>query len=573
MIRCRTGRAVRCVMPGPQSLFAVFAQDDFKLNPRLTLNLGLRYEYWTNPVGANNQILNAISNVPDVITFGKPKTDKNNFGPRIGFAYDPTGAGKTAIRGGFGISYDVKFQNFASITLPPQLQSELNEASACTLTPPPSWCASYIANGRKPGRGTSGFLAGSGLPQAYIPPATQKAARALTTSYIDDTVMPKIMTWTLGVQHELYRNATIEFRYLGTRGLDLPVQFRRNRISGFDAGLTPLPEYFRRQDVPTSVPATAPTTAPWDKFNSNIYFDYGFRANVTSDPPIGKSIYHAGSVSFVQRSRFGLTMNANYTYADTEDNGTNEFFTSLLNPRRAQDTTRLNEDFAKSDLYVRNKVVVSFVYETPKLNFSNGFVKTLLTGYQLSSVFLAQSGQPVTLQSGFDVNANGDAAGDRVLFNPYGTNSRGGSDITTVCAPTGGGSTVIADTCPASAPMTVGYLAVDPSARYVVGGLGVRTTVGRNSFLSPGFNVLNLGVAKHFYFGERKYIQVRADVFNVLNHPNYALSNGNVFSTAGVTTATTTQGYALPTDPNFLKPDAFFSGGIRSMTLALRLVF
>jgi hypothetical protein len=65
---------------------------------------------------------------------------------------------------------------------------------------------------------------------------------------------------------------------------------------------------------------------------------------------------------------------------------------------------------------------------------------------------------------------------------------------------------------------------------------------------------------------------VKADFFNILNHPNYALSNGNVFSTAGVTTATTTQGYALPTDPNFLNP-RLFSGGIRSMTLGLKMVF
>src|SRR5712664_2088676 len=127
---------------GTQSLFAVFAQDDFKLNPRLTVNLGLRYEYWTNPVGDDNQALNAISNVPGVITFAKPKTDKNNFGPRVGLAWDPRGNGRTAVRAGFGVSYGWKFQNFASITLPPQLQSELNEPSACTLTPQPSWCAS-----------------------------------------------------------------------------------------------------------------------------------------------------------------------------------------------------------------------------------------------------------------------------------------------------------------------------------------------------------------------------------------------------------------------------------------------
>ncbi len=154
-------------------------------------------------MGGNSQVLNAISNVPGVITFGKPGTDKNNIAPRIGLAFDPTGSGKTAIRAGFGIAYDVKFQNFASITLPPQLQSELNPKSACGLAPQPSWCTT--PNGQ-------GFLAGGGLPPTYIPPATQAAARNLTTSFIDDTVMPKILTWSLGVQREVYRNASVEVR-------------------------------------------------------------------------------------------------------------------------------------------------------------------------------------------------------------------------------------------------------------------------------------------------------------------------------------------------------------------------
>ena len=119
----------------------------------------------------------------------------------------------------------------------------------------------------------------------------------------------------------------------------------------------------------------------------------------------------------------------------------------------------------------------------------------------------------------------------------------------------------------------IGYTPVNSKAKYIVTGPGAKANVGRNSFLSPGFNVLNLSVAKNTYFGEKKYLQVRADVFNVLNHPNFALSNGNIFNTAGITTATTTQGYALPTDPNFLRADAFFSGGIRSITLVLKFVF
>ena len=548
---------------GTQSAFYVFGQDDFKVTSRLTLNLGMRYEYWTNPLGSSAQALNAISNVPGVITFGVPKTDKNNFAPRVGFAYDPTGHGRTAIRGGFGIAYDVKFQNFSSITLPPQLQSELDPASACTLTPTPSWCAQ--PNG-------AGFLAGGGLPQTYIAPATQADARGLTTSYIDDTVMPKILTWSLGVQQQLYKNATVEVRYLGTRGLSLPVQFRRNRISAFDAGLAPLPEYFKASDVPATVAADAPTRAPFDAFNSNTYAQYGFLANVTSDPPFGGSIYHAGSVNFTQRSQRGLTFNANYTFAHTIDNATNEFFTSLLNPRRAQDTTQLNQNRANSDLDVRHKVAISWIYQIPNLPSENRFVKTFVNGFQLGSVFLAQTGQPVTIQSGTDSNANGDSAGDRVMLNPGGTNPIGGSKIERVCAPVGGGATYEAGACDGT-DNTVGYLALDPTARYVVAGRGVRTTVGRNSFTSPGFGVLNLSVAKQFHFTEGKYLQVKGDFFNVLNHANYSLSNGNIFSVAGITTATTTQGYVLASNPNFLHPSSFFSGGIRSITLGLKFVF
>ncbi|HKW34419.1 MAG TPA: TonB-dependent receptor [Candidatus Acidoferrum sp.] len=569
---------------GTQSLFAGFAQDDFKFSPRLTLNLGIRYEYWTNPVGSSTQTLNAISNVPGVITFGNPKTDKNNFGPRVGFAYDPTGRGKMSIRGGFGMAYDVKFQNFASITLPPQLQSELDTNSACTLVPQPGWCTTP---------NNAGFLQLGGLPQTYTPPTGRAGARALTTSYIDDTVMPKILTWSLGVQRELARNTTVEVRYLGTRGISLPVQDRRNHESGFDFGLAPLPEYFRSQDVPTTVTASAPTRAPWDAFIkctpvtppatpapcNNVYFPFGFTANVTSDPPFGSSIYHAGSVNFTQRARHGLTFNANYTYSHTLDNSTNEFFTSLLNPRRGQDTQQIHEDWGNSDLDVRHKAALSWSYQIPNIKSDSRWAKTLVNGFSIGSVFLAQTGQPVTLQSASDANGNGDTAGDRVMFNPFGTSLAGGiTTLLRVCAPAGGGNTVTGASCPAG-DSTVGYLATnkatggDSTARYVNAGLGARTNVARNSFYSPGFSVVNLSVGKEFHFTESKYLRAKVDIFNVLNHPSFGLSNGNVFSTVGTTVATTTPGYVRPNDPNFLAASTLFSGGFRSMTLGLKFVF
>jgi outer membrane receptor protein involved in Fe transport len=571
---------------GTQSLFAVFAQDDFKLNPRLTLNLGLRYEYWTNPVGDDTQALNAISNVPGVIAFGKPKTDKNNFGPRVGLAWDARGDGKTAVRAGFGVSYGWKFQNFASITLPPQLQSELNEPSACTLTPQPSWCA----NG-------TGFLAGGGLPQTYIAPATQAAARGLTTSFIDDTVMPKYMNWTLAIEHQLYRNATLEVRYLGTRGLSLPVQFRRNDISAFDAGIAPLPTFFKSSDVPATWTASTPTNAPLNAFNPNIYAAFGFRGNVTADPPFGSSTYHGGSLNFKQRARYGITLNANYTYSHAQDNSTNEFFTSLLNPRRAQDTTRLREDWSSSDLDVRHHFALSLLYEVPKTHADSRLLKAVLNGYEVNTVYIAQTGQPVTLQSGnagIDSNGNGDTAGDRASLNPFGTGLVG-SDVYAVCelpggatglsnggkgafgTPTGvaagGGCFDPSDPTGTRTFPAIGYTPVNTSAKFIVTGPGARANVGRNSWSTPGFGILNLAVGKKTYFGESRFLEVRADIFNILNHKNYTLSNGNVFNATGVTVATTTPGYVLPTDPNFLNAPALFSGGNRTITLVLKLTF
>ena len=582
---------------GTQSSFYGFAQDDFKFSPRLTLNLGVRYEYWTNPVGASEQALNAVSNAPGLITFGNPQTDKNNIAPRIGFAYDPRGNGKTAIRGGFGIAYDVKFQNFASITLPPQLQSELNPASACTLSPQPSWCTTP---------NNSGFLAGGGLPSAYLPPANQKAARGLTTSFIDDTVMPKILTWSLGVQHELARNTTVEVRYLGTRGLELPVQFRRNHISAFDSGIAPLPTFFKASDIPTTWTASTPTDTPFNGFDSNIYDQAPcttgagvcpFKGNITADPPLGSSIYHAGSISLTQRARHGLTFNANYTYAHTIDNSTNEFFTSLLNPRRAQDTNRLGEDRGNSDLDVRHKFALSLTYQVPDVKTENRFVKTLVNGFQIGSIYLAQSGQPVSLQSGnagIDSNGNGDTAGDRASVNPF-ASGIAGSDVFALCelpngtvGPSNGGpgafnvATGVASGGGCFDPSdptgntffpAIGYSPVNLNSKYVITGPGARANLGRNSFTGPGFGILNFSVGKKFHFSENKYLLAKADIFNILNHPNYSLSNGNVFSTAGVTTATTTPGYVIPTDANFLKASTLFSGGFRSMTLGLKLVF
>jgi hypothetical protein len=332
-------------------------------------------------------------------------------------------------------------------------------------------------------------------------------------------------------------------------------------------------------------------------FNSNIYAPYGFSGNVTADPPFGSSTYHGGSLSFKQRARYGITLNANYTYSHAQDNSTNEFFTSLLNPRRAQDSTRLREDWASSDLDVRHHFALSLLYEVPRTHSENRLLRAALNGYEVNTVYLAQTGQPVTLQSGnagIDSNGNGDTAGDRASSNPFGTGLVG-SDVFAVCelpsgatalsngglgafgTPTGvaagGGCFDPTDPKGVRTFPAIGYTPVNTGAKFIVTGPGARANVGRNSWTTPGFGILNLAVGKKTYFGESRFLEVRADVYNILNHKNYSLSNGNVFNASGVTVATTTPGYVLPTDPNFLNAPALFSGGNRTITLVMKLTF
>jgi hypothetical protein len=494
----------------------------------------------------------------------------------------------------------VRFQNFDSISLPPQLQSELNNGSACTLTPVPSWCGPQ-----------AGFLAGGGLPQTYIPPADQATARNLTSAHIPiKTVLPKIMSWSLGVQHEVYRNALLEVRYVGTRGLELPVQNRLNFISYFDAGGTALPTFLSPSSIPGSYNASTPTDTNFYLFENNffnqtlnpvpglnqpspdIYQQYGFFGFATEYSPLASSSYHAGSISFTQSSRHGLTLNANYTYSHTIDDATNEFHTSALNPRRAQDNFHIGADRANSDLDVPHKGSIALVYHLPTSKSLNGIAKAFLNGYQVGTVFYAQSGQPVTLQSGvIDSNGNVDTAGDRVVINPAGTGNVLGEnfqgDVFPVCEGPGG-ATYIGTTSVLSGPAVngcnlnnaaplgydpaIGYTPANANDKYLIAGPGVRANVGRNSSRTPGFTTFNLSLSKNTYFGETKYLQLRADIFNVLNHPSYTLTNGNVFNAGGIASALANAGYAQPFSAGFLDAKQF-GGGIRQMTLGLKFIF
>lgn len=550
-----------------------FVQDDWKVTPRLTLNLGLRYEYNGVPRDEGKQALNAIADDPALgIIFRKPHPDKNNFGPHLGFAWDPTGAGKWSIRGGGQIAYDVVPNNFAINSLPPELQTEQNPAITCSLPGAPAWCATG-----------QGFLAGGGLLQVNVPPTTQADARAATGSLIPDHTAPKVITWTLGVQHELMRNSSIEVRYVGTRGISLPVQMRLNSGSAFDSrfpggGITPLPTYFSNADVPSAVTAPASTLQSFDNFNPAVLSSAGFLGSMTTFPPGGSNVYHGVSADFQRRFVRGLYFRTNYTFSKNIDNATNELFSSFVNPRRSQDGYDFPGERGRSALDITHKFAVTWLYEIPNISTSNGFLRVLAHGWQWSGSYLAESGQPVTPLSGVDSNANGDAAGDRTVLNPAGVGLTG-TAVNFVCnAGAGGTTSIVSDpgTCGGGNDANiVGYVAIDPTARFVQAGVGAKANVGRNTVNTPGLNIWNMGVFKNTKLTERIGLQFRAETYDTFNHRNFSigLPSNNGALDQNTNANPLNAGYIfVPASGTFLNAK-LFNGGSRTMQLGLRLAW
>ncbi len=546
---------------GNQHAIYGFLQDDWKVTPRLTLNLGLRYEWTSNPADVKLQTVNAISSLPGVYEFREPTTDTNNLMPRVGFAWDPTGSGKWAVRGGFGVSFDVTPQNFPLLQLPPQLQTEQNPGITCGLPNPPAWCTSGV-----------GFLAGGGLRQVNVPPATQAEARLATQGIILDQVQPKVLTWTLGVQREIVRDTSLELRYLGTRATQLPVQARTNTISAFTAGLQPLPTFFDQSQVPAAIVGGS-RLSDFENFDPFIHPEFSL---MTAFPTVGASTYHAGSADLSRRFARGFMLRANYTWAHNIDDATNELFSSVVNPRRPFDWMNLRLDRGRSTLDIRQKFALSWIYELPNVGTDSGLLRTLIHGWQSSGTYLAQTGQPISVLANADANANADTAGDRGILNPAGI-ARLGTAVNYVCAGSGGVTSIarIATGCAGGSGSVAGYIAQNPNARYVQAEVGAFPTVGRNTFESPGVNVWNLGLFKNTKLSERATLQFRVDTFDTFNHRNYSLAQPTVFQTGvliGTVNNALSTTYANVTSNLFLN-DRQFTGGSRQMILGVKLLW
>jgi hypothetical protein len=553
---------------GNSKSFALFVQDDIKVTTRLTVNLGLRYDFFGNPTDAKLNALNAVASLPGTpMVFNVPKQDWNNIGPRLGVAWDPTGSGKWAVRAGAGVVYDWIPWTFYANGVPVQRQVvpfiQLPSVPVvCTgaFGPPPAWCPTL-----------SGFWANGAMNINFVPPSTTASARAQTSQMMSDAKAAKVFSWSLSVQKEILPNTVFELRYLGTRGLELPVQLQLNSITAFANGAQPLPTYIRTSDIPSTVAASVPTLA---QFNALLgagvlrrYGAQGFTGGAgTLASPVGASTYHGGAVEFMHTFNRNWYLRANYTYAKTMDDSTNDLFTSVVNPRRPQDSYNLRDEWARSVLDVRHKVAIMFLYRTPQVSSVRVLGGRVLNGWTLSGSYLYQSGQPITIQSGVDSNGNGDAETDRVILNPAGIEGVG-SLVNRVCRDPVTGATSVDPLC--TSQSTVGYVAANPNARYIQAGAGAVANLGRNTADSPAFNVWNLAILKEDAVTERVHLGFRVEAYNVFNHPNFTIGSLSVFPS---TTNALTQGYASLTGVaagTFLN-SKIFNGGGRQIQLSIK---
>jgi hypothetical protein len=512
-----------------------YANDEYRVRPNLSINLGLRYEYNGISAGYKLQALNAISDVPGLITFRAPEAQKRNFAPRIGLAYSPGRSGTTSIRAGFGMAYDVLFDNFGTNSKPPQLETTVDVDVRQTMPD---------------------FLKNGGIPTSAVPgQLSQAEARAATATYIQDQMLPYSIQWNLGVQHVWKKDYTLEVRYLGTRGVHLFAQNRMNVRAPVTASAN-LPTYLAQpsQAELDALPVTLNQLRSTSFFLPE-YLNAGFLSNITTFQSRGNSTYHGLATEVSRRFSRGLLFKGAYTWSHNIDDSTAELASTLLTPRRVQDFQNFRPERASSLLDRRHRFTMTWVWDTPWFaKSSNWFQRNLLGNFTVAGSYTLESPEYATVQSGIDSNLNGDSAADRVIINPAGDADLGSA----VTALTNSGGEI------------VGYLANNPNARYIRAGAGAYANGGRNTLPLRGINNFDTALIKRFSITEQKKLEFRALFFNFLNHPQY--TPGSI-STGNSVARNITRNNLIPGNALFNDPTRVFESNARYITLAARFTF
>ncbi len=534
---------------GNQLATYTYLQDTWRMRPNLTVDLGVRYEYTTVPRSMQAQKLNSVASVPGLISFNAPGADPYGVGPRVGVAWTPGKSGNTVFRAGFGIAYDVIFDNIGLNTVPPEF---------------------YTTETLQTGLTGTGFLANGGIttpPASGLSPAQ---ARANTSSFIPNQLLPYSINYTFDVQHVFATNYTLDVRYVGDKGVHLILQEQLNRVSP----ITPT------QDIPTymSVPSAAtlaslPLTVGALRAIGNgipAYANAGFSNPITAYEPMGYSEYNGLQAQLTRRFAHGLQFQAAYTWSHAIDNSTAEVASTYLTPRRAQDFLNISAEKASSALDHRQRATLALLYDAPWFKGSgNWLVKNVVGNWEIAPIYTYETPEYYTVQSGVDSNLNGDAI-DRTIINTGGSAGIGSA----VVGYTATGAQVQPTAAASAVNSVVAWVAVNPNARYIQAGPGAYPNAGRNTEATRPINNIDLSLIKHFTFRERFRIDFEGQAFNIFNHPQFtptAVDNAVSVNTYNVGTSH----YVQATSSNinsglFNNPSFAFSSNPRVLQVVAR---
>ena len=578
--------------------YAAFLQDDWRIARNLTLNLGLRYEYSSVVQEDHNLLGNFDPNV-GLIQVGKQishlyNPDHKNFGPRMGFAWDIGGNGRTVLRGGGGLTYEtVNWQSFIAFnnafgpgSVPTGAPIDAsNNTSGGTITTGNTTLKYFLSPTPVSWDPSAGPLYGAPTINCFNSPCPiMTVARNLTTPYV--------WTWTLNLQHALTSNMSVEVAYVGNHGTSLTGIRDINQPpvgSGWPAAniaACNLPANLVNGQYDTANnPAcqVAPEVGPFAA-------KFPYLANIFQMANVYRSNYNGLQVTLNSRNFHGLSMVAGYTYSHSlDDVGANWDFG--YGSGLPQDSYHVGREYANSDFDIRHRFTLSLTYAVPG---RKGHAQAL-EGWEINTIATLESPQywgPIDL--GTDAAGTGPLPVSPPANSPIRWSFHGKpSDF----KPTTTGISFFPGNNSPSAPTdnaacNAQALAVDggsPGASteslaffgcYAQGNsimipppLGQFGNMGRNIFPDRGFRNLDFSIAKNWHFGERLRAQFRAEFFNIFNHPNFANPYGgqNGFGLNDPSVQPFGCGCATP-DVAAANP-VIGSGGSRAVQLGLKFIF
>jgi outer membrane receptor protein involved in Fe transport len=462
-----------------------YLQDTWHVKSNLTVDLGLRYEYWGTPENIvpfpalnTNEFTFGVAGATFPNLFAtKQQGDKTNFAPRFGFAYTPKvlrrffGDNKTVIRGGFGIFFDGLYTNILDNTA-----STVPNVTGGTLTATTANGPRGLANATN----LLGTLTPFANPQATIDTIAANLKNPLTEQ------------WNFDIQRELPGGFILTAAYVGTRGEHL----------------------FGNQDFNFIDPTTGLRLNP--NFGEILIRDNE-----------GDSIYHSGQLTVDRKFSHGLLLRGAYTYSHLLDD-VSEVFTTTGLSSFSENLEQPRSDFGNSAYDRRHRFVMTYILDVPYVhNTDNWGMKTLsyaTRGWQWSGDATFQTGSPETISDGFDNIGDGHPNARPNLSNPAAAFTSVGIDGTQLgLTATPGTFFGPIQACLNGTPQCVAEPASD--FRFIIPASGAGN-LGRNTFYGPGQIFYDTAVQRSFKFLERQSVTFRTEFFNAFNHPNLFTDGG-----------------------------------------------